>query len=114
MLLRISCLFLYATISAFAHVIDPRANNAPPPANPDLTIEMCGTPPPSDGLRAAHAFYRGDPNARMAQLNGNSPLIIEVYMHFVSTADQAPLYNGATRSTLMSNQVSCGNSHPPL
>lgn len=69
---------------------------------------MCGTPPPSAELRAAHSYLRGSPTARLTGNTAIKPLVVEVYMHFVSTADQAPLYNSRTRSTLISNQV----NHP--
>jgi hypothetical protein len=105
MLPRILLLSFYAALPVFALFIDHHAHNGSTML-PNITIDMCGTSPPSEELRAAHSYFRGSPIARLTGgSTATKPLVVEIYMHFVSTADQAPLFNSRTRSTLISNQV---------
>ena len=103
MLLQTSLLLCIA-IPTFAHVIDYRAVNSPI-EHPNLPLQVCGTPPPSDDLRQSHSFLRSNPEARLQDQAAASPINVQVYVHFVTTSDQAPRFSTATRNKLVTSQV---------
>lgn len=71
---------------------------------PNISSQMCGTKPPSEELRQAHVDLRD--NKPIGPRQSSQRLLINTYMHFVSTFDQASTYPPNVRNTLMSAQVS--------
>jgi len=107
MLLPILPFLLYAAIPGHSHVIDYRAVSAVEAlvGHPRPSLQVCGTGPPTEHLVQAHANLRSDPEARLANQQVASSLVVQVYVHFVATKDQARHYSTATRNKVITNQV---------
>ena len=109
MLLQALMIFAYAVIPGHALAL-PGANtksNATHPqviTIPNISSQMCGTEPPSVELRQAHVDLRD--TKPIGPRQSSQRLLINTYMHFVSTFDQASTYPHNVRNTLMSAQVS--------
>ena len=109
MLLQAFMIFAYAVIPGHALVL-PGANtksNVTQPqviTIPNISSQMCGTKPPSEELRQAHVDLRD--NKPIGPRQSSQRLLINTYMHFVSTFDQASTYPPSVRNNLMSAQVS--------
>lgn len=69
-----------------------------------LTSRVCGTGSPSEGLRSAHHKLHARHRLHTRQ-TASSPIVVDTYIHFVTTEDQAPYYTGNVVSTLIGNQV---------
>lgn len=112
MLLQALLIFAYAAMPGHALAI-PGGNSNPNVTQlqvitiPNISSQMCGTEPPSEDLRKAHADLRDDKPVEPRQ--SSQRLLINTYMHFVSTFDQASIYPPNVRNTLMSAQVSCNS-----
>ena len=105
MLLQTFVFFLSNVVPIFAVVINYGAVEGIV-ERPKLPIEVCGTPPPSDHLKEAHSNLRANPEARLSsEAVAASPLVVQVYVHFVSSQDQASRYSTTTRNNLVTNQV---------
>ena len=109
MLLQVLITFAYAAGSG--HALATLGGNTNPNVPqlqvitiPNISSQMCGTEPPSENLRKAHADLRDDKPIEPRQ--SSQRLLINTYMHFVSTFDQASIYPPNVRNTLMSAQVS--------
>ncbi|KAM0801153.1 hypothetical protein BDR22DRAFT_211251 [Usnea florida] len=67
---------------------------------------ICGTGEPSNELVQAHASFleqsRNSKNKRQA----SPPLVVQTYVHFVSTTDQMNYYPPSVRTAMVTNQVS--------
>lgn len=115
MLLPVSFLFLStAAIPSFAHPVD---------TSPDLLNErtlgivgqnvslfqnvtqICGTRGPSDELRQAHADYLEQSRQGKKERQANAPIVVQTYIHFVSTTDQVKHYPSSVRTTMINSQV---------
>lgn len=78
-------------------------------SSPAIKPRVCGTRPPSKELLAAHwelLSINRQLNAR-DQPSGTvqAPIVIDTYMHFVTTQDQAPFYSANLLSYAYDNQV---------
>ncbi|MCJ1261830.1 hypothetical protein MMC22_001698 [Lobaria immixta] len=69
-----------------------------------LTSRVCGTGSPSEGLRSAHHKLHARHRLHTRQ-TASSPIVVDTYIHFVTTEDQAPYYTGNVVSTLIGNQA---------
>lgn len=69
-----------------------------------ITSRVCGTGPPSERLRSAHHKLHAQHRLHSRQ-TASFPIVVDTYLHFVTTDDQAPYYTVNTVSTLMENQV---------
>ena len=109
MLLQALIIFAYAARPSHALAIpggniNPNVTQLQVITIPGISSQMCGTEPPSENLREAHAELRDDKPIEPRQ--SSQRLLINTYMHFVSTFDQAGIYPPNVRNTLMSAQVS--------
>ena len=81
--------------------------------------QICGTKQPSPALREVHAALREDPGVlpRLVQRSDPRPHIgkrqvndpkvqVEVFIHWVTTFDQARFYTQNVRGDVIKNQVS--------
>lgn len=84
--------------------------------------QICGTKQPTAALREVHAALREDPGV-LPRLIGRSeprplerrsleerqsgrPLVIETFIHWVTTFDQAKFYTKSIRANVIEDQVS--------
>lgn len=109
MLLQALIIFAYAASPGHALAIpgektNPNVTQLQVITIPNISSQMCGTEPPSETLRKAHADLRDDKPIEPRQFSQR--LLINTYMHFVSTFDQASIYPPNVRNTLVSAQVS--------
>lgn len=75
---------------------------------------VCGTGPPSGGLRSAHRKLHARHRLHSRQTQTSSLIAVDTYVHFVTTDDQAPFYNANVISTLIGNQVISSLNFPCL
>ena len=92
------------------------------------TDQICGTKPPTPALREVHQELRIDPETLPKLISRSAPrpfekrsleerqigskLVIETFIHWVTTHDQARYYSSTTRATVIENQVSHSTSSP--
>lgn len=79
----------------------------------NVSNHICSTDPPSDALKAAHEKLRNRGRVKRRQVADAGPLVVDTYMHFVSTVDQAKYYSASTRATVATNQVPWTPTPPP-
>ena len=91
-------------IATLSGSIKPKVPDLQVTTIPNVSSQMCGTEPPSETLRKAHADLRDDKPIESRQ--SSQRLLVNTYMHFVTTFDQASIYPPNVRNTLMSAQVS--------
>lgn len=65
---------------------------------------VCGTGPPSKGLRSAHRKFHARQRLHPRQ-TASSPIVVDTYAHFVTTDDQAPYYPYKVVSNMIGIQV---------
>lgn len=79
------------------------------PSSPAIEPRVCGTRPPSKELLVAHEELlstnrqlkvRDQPSGTV-----QAPIVIDTYIHFVTTKDQAPSYGANLLSHAYGNQV---------
>lgn len=71
----------------------------------NLSNHLCATNPPTDALKAAHEQLRNHGGVKRRQVVDAGPVVVDTYMHFVTTSDQAKYYTASTRATVAANQV---------
>ena len=101
MLLQTLFILACASITSYAVPVDNGIEI------PNISEQMCGTAPPSQELRLAHDTQARQ--AREARVAGKekraSQLVVNLYMHFVTTFDQAHLYSANVRASLATSQI---------
>ena len=86
------------------------------------TNQICGTKQPTPGLREAHAALREDPGVlprligrpeprpfekrSLEERQTGRPLVIETFIHWVTTFNQAQYYTQTVRANVVEDQVS--------
>ena len=65
----------------------------------------CGTPGPSNELRQAHADFLDQSRHNKRNRQASSPIVVQTYVHFVSTTDQANHYPSSVRTAMVTAQV---------
>ncbi|KAL9134880.1 MAG: hypothetical protein Q9175_003932 [Cornicularia normoerica] len=121
MLLPISFIFLSAVaIPSLAHPIggslDLLDNRALGTVGRNVSVvqnitHICGTRGPSDVLRQAHADFREQSRHGKKKRQASSPIVVQTYVHFVSTTDQVKYYPSSVRTAMVTNQVQI-SPHP--
>lgn len=121
MLLPLSfLLFLFtAAIPTFAHpvgagldLLNQRAVGAVG-QNASLfqnVTQICGTRGPSHELRRAHADFLDQSRRGKKERRAGSPIVVQTYIHFVSTTDQMNNYPSSVRTAMVTSQVSILNT----
>ena len=77
-------------------------------ANAGSVSRICGTGPPGVALRDTHAqLHRESRNITLQprKADGANEIVVDTYMHVVTTFDQAPSYTPEGIANLVSNQV---------
>ncbi|CAD6572076.1 MAG: hypothetical protein ASARMPRED_005043 [Alectoria sarmentosa] len=65
----------------------------------------CGTPDPSNELRQAHADFLQQSRHSKKKRQASSPIVVQTYVHFVSTIDQENYYPPSVRTAMITAQV---------
>ena len=92
------------------------------------TDQICGTKPPTPALREVHQELRVDPETLPRLISRSAPrpfekrsleerqsggkLVIETFIHWVTTLDQARYYTSTIRANVIQDQVSEITSSP--
>lgn len=67
--------------------------------------QICGTGGPSDELRRAHADFLEQSRQSDKERRASSPIVVDTYIHFVSTTDQMQHYLYSIRTTMITSQA---------
>ena len=67
--------------------------------------QICGTRGPSNELRQAHADFLEQTRQSKEKRQASSPIVVQTYIHFVSTTDQMRYYPSSVRTTMVTSQV---------
>ena len=104
MLLQVSLLSLLGAAAAVpAMNLSNRQAAGPGITILNISSQICGTAPPDETLRQAHANLRAKQG--MQTRASSSPIVVQTYMHLVTTSDQAHNYPFNIRNILFSQQV---------
>ena len=105
MLLQSLLILAFASLPTYAVPMDNHGINIP-----NINKQMCGTPPPNQELRDTHSRLHKAKKAGLAEgPEKRSQLVVQLYMHFVSTTDQAHYYTANVRQSLATNQITALN-----
>ncbi|MCJ1461078.1 hypothetical protein MMC28_011460 [Mycoblastus sanguinarius] len=103
MLLQVSLLSLLGAAAAVpAMNLSNRQAAGPGITILNISSQICGTAPPDETLRQAHANLRAKQG--MQTRASSSPIVVQTYMHLVTTSDQAHNYPFNIRNILFSQQ----------
>ena len=73
----------------------------------------CGTLDPSNELRQAHAGFLQQSRHSKEKRQASSPIVVQTYVHFVSTIDQENYYPPSVRTAMITAQVHLSPLLPP-
>lgn len=75
-------------------------------SNAHTTVQRCGTGPPTTDLREAHTTMHRESRIAGRKAQKANEVIVDTYIHFVTTFDQASQYTPETLAGIIANQVS--------